>query len=383
MTNIDKIIDQVKILLTETKFEKAEILLKKIIEIDPTHYKAHINIGVIHSKLNKLKDAEKYFVKAIELKPDYELAYFNLGTTQNKLGKTKEAENSFKKAIEINSNYVEAYSNLGHLYLETDNLNSAEAYLNKAINLRPNFSEAHYNLGLTQSKKLRYDLAELSYKKAIEFKPNFIDAIHNLKKILRQNKLLFNIQKNKNKFIDNSTIETSLSKDPYIFKRKVEPELISELYKIETNELDNTKDVRYGNGVCSDYELFENNSKILKNVEKDLIEIMSQAVNSDIFIIESFFNILKTSSGLASHNHINDFDEIKNLTNKKYSLTYYLSVGDQESSEPGILKIYDPILEILPSPGTIIIFPSSRQHSVFYNGKTDRVMIGINFYALG
>jgi tetratricopeptide (TPR) repeat protein len=128
MTNIDKIIDQVKILLTETKFEKAEILLKKIIEIDPTHYKAHINIGVIHSKLNNLKDAEKYFVKAIELKPDYELAYFNLGTTQNKLGKTKEAENSFKKAIEINSNYVEAYSNLGHLYLETDNLNSAEAY---------------------------------------------------------------------------------------------------------------------------------------------------------------------------------------------------------------------------------------------------------------
>jgi Tfp pilus assembly protein PilF len=383
MTNIDKIIDQVKILLTETKFEKAEILLKKIIEIDPTHYKAHINIGVIHSKLNKLKDAEKYFVKAIELKPDYELAYFNLGTTQNKLGKTKEAENSFKKAIEINSNYVEAYSNLGHLYLETDNLNSAEAYLNKAINLRPNFSEAHYNLGLTQSRKLRYDLAELSYKKAIEFKPNFIDAIHNLKKILRQNKLLFNIQKNKNKFIDNSTIETNLSKDPYIFKREVEPELISELYKIETNELDNTKDVRYGNGVCSDYELFENNSKILKNVEKDLIEIMSQAVNSDIFIIESFFNILKTSSGLASHNHINDFDEIKNLTNKKYSLTYYLSVGDQESSEPGILKIYDPILEILPSPGTIIIFPSSRQHSVFYNGKTDRVMIGINFYALG
>ena len=383
MTNIDKIIDQVKILLTETKFEKAEILLKKIIEIDPTHYKAHINIGVIHSKLNNLKDAEKYFVKAIELKPDYELAYFNLGTTQNKLGKTKEAENSFKKAIEINSNYVEAYSNLGHLYLETDNLNSAEAYLNKAINLRPNFSEAHYNLGLTQSKKLRYDLAELSYKKAIEFKPNFIDAIHNLKKILRQNKLLFNIQKNKNKFINNSTIETSLLKDPCIFKRKVEPELISELYKIETNELDNTKDVRYGNGVCSDYELFENNSKILKNVEKDLIEIMSQAVNSDIFIIESFFNILRTSSGLTSHNHINDFDEIKNLINKKYSLTYYLSVGDQESSEPGILKIYDPIIEILPSPGTVIIFPSSRQHSVFYNGKTDRVMVGVNFYALG
>ena len=48
-------------------------------------------------------------------------------------------------------------------------------------------------------------------------------------------------------------------------------------------------------------------------MEKDLTKIMSQAVNSDIFIIESFFNILRTSSGLTSHNHINDFDEIENL----------------------------------------------------------------------
>ncbi len=109
---------------------------------------------------------------------------------------------------------------------------------------------------------------------------------------------------------------------------------------------------------------------------------MSEAVNSNIFIIESFFNILRTGSGLTSHNHLNDFDEIHNLTNKKYSLTYYLSVGDQECDEPGILKLYDPIEELLPSPGTIAIFPASRKHSVVYNGKTERVMIGVNFYSL-
>ena len=383
MTNIDKIIENVKTLLAEAKFEKAEVLLKNIIEIDPNHYKSYINISVIYVKLGKLKDAEEYLIKAIKLKPDHELAYFNLATTQNKLGKTEEAENNFKKAIQINPDYVEAYTNLGNLYLSIENLNSAERYLEKAINIRPNFSEAHYNLALTQSKKRRYDLAELSYKKAIEFKPNFKDAIHNLKKILREKKLLLHIQQHKKKNIDYSTIEKKISKDPYVFDRKVEAELIPELYQIETKELDNTNDVRYGNGVCSDYGLFENNSKILKSVEKDLTKIMTKAVNSDIFIIESFFNILRTSSGLTSHNHINDFDTREGLTNKKYSLTYYLSVGDQKSSEPGILKIYDPIIEMLPSQGTIIIFPSNRQHSVFYNGKADRVMIGINFYALG
>jgi hypothetical protein len=109
---------------------------------------------------------------------------------------------------------------------------------------------------------------------------------------------------------------------------------------------------------------------------------MSEAVKSDIFIIESFFNILRTGSGLTSHNHLNDFDKSHDLIKKKYSLTYYLSIGDQKCSEPGILKLYDPNQEILPSEGTIVIFPADRNHSATYGGKTDRVMIGINFYSL-
>jgi len=382
MKNIDKIIDQAKNLLLESKFDKAEILFKSIVKIDPSHYKAHTNIGVICIKLNKLDEAEKCFNKVIKLKPDFDLAYCNLATTQEKMGKIKDAENNFKKAIEINPDYVEAHVGLGTLYLGTNNLNNAELYLQKAIDLKPNFSEALYNLGLTQSKKNRDDLAELSYKKALQFKPNFKDAIHNLKKIIRQNKLLLSIKHNKKLKKSSYIGKSGLTENPYIFNRKVEPELISELYKIKTEELDNTKDVRYGNGVCSDYELFENNSAILKIVENDLTKIMSQAVNSNIFIIESFFNILRTGSGLTSHNHLNDFDQNKSLINKKYSLTYYLSVGDQKSEQPGILKIYDPILEILPSPGTIVIFPAGRQHSVSYNGRIDRVMIGINFYAV-
>ena len=87
---------------------------------------------------------------------------------------------------------------------------------------------------------------------------------------------------------------------------------------------------------------------------------------------------LPAGSGLKSHNHINDFDTKHNFINKKYSLTYYLSVGDQKCAEPGILKLYDPDHEILPSPGTIVIFPADRLHSSTYGGTKDRVMIGVN-----
>ena len=109
---------------------------------------------------------------------------------------------------------------------------------------------------------------------------------------------------------------------------------------------------------------------------------MKKAVNSDIFIMESFFNIFETGSGIASHNHINKFDQIKGLIDQKFSLTYYLDVGDQNCDEPGTLKLYNPDEEILPSNGTIVIFPANRKHSAVYGGKTDRVMIGVNFYSL-
>ena len=67
---------------------------------------------------------------------------------------------------------------------------------------------------------------------------------------------------------------------------------------------------------------------------------------------------------------------------QKYSLVYYLSVGDQTDSEPGILKLNDPVEDILPCDGMIVIIPANREHSAVYNGKTDRIMIGVNFYSI-
>ena len=124
---------------------------------------------------------------------------------------------------------------------------------------------------------------------------------------LRQNKLLLNIERVQKKISNNNNINSGLAENPFISKRSVETELINELYKIDSVDLDKTVDIRYGNGKCSDYELFENDSSILKKVEKELIVIMSKAVKSEIFIIESFFNILRSGSGLTSHNHLNDF----------------------------------------------------------------------------
>ena len=77
-----------------------------------------------------------------------------------------------------------------------------------------------------------------------------------------------------------------------------------------------------------------------------------------------------------------DKEPILSLAKQKYSLVYYLSVGDQECSQPGILKFYEPSEDILPSEGLITIFPADRYHSSVYGGSKNRVIVGVNFYCL-
>jgi tetratricopeptide (TPR) repeat protein len=263
--------------------------------------------------------------------------------------------------------------------------------LRQAITLKPDFAEAYYNLGITLQELGRLDEAEASYTQAIALKPDFAEAHSNLDILLNKKKLLMKIFEAK-KYRDNIKIrnldsEVRLVSNPFISNREVETNLISNLYKIRLKHLDKTKGPKtkgplFGNGKTTDFSFFKDNQSIIKDVENDLSVIMRQAVRSKIYVYESFLNIFNNGSGSLPHDHLDSFDKINNLINQKFSLQYYLSVGDQTCSEPGIFKLKDPDEEILPTNGMIMIIPASRLHSAVYNGKVDRVMIGVNFYSL-
>ena len=101
-----------------------------------------------------------------------------------------------------------------------------------------------------------------------------------------------------------------------------------------------------------------------------------------MFISDSFFNIFVSGSGQPPHNHIREQDFNFKLSLMKYSLVYYLDVGDQDSKDPGILNLHDPDEKILPTKGMIIIIRGNRLHSVSYHGNRERIMVGVNFYGL-
>ena len=376
-------------------YQKAKSCYEKTIEINPNYVGAHNNLGVIYKELGENQKAKSCYEKSIEIDPNYVGAHNNLGVIFKELGENQKAKECFKKVIEINPDHINTHFNLGIIFKELEENQKAKRCFEKVIEINPNYSEAHNNLGNVFKDLGNLQKAEECYEKAIKLKPNYKDAYDNLDYLLKEKRLLTKIGKIKNSddktkisFFKKNTTKSfltnlRLTSNPLILKRKVEAKLISQLYKIKFDKLDDPKlkNLHYGNGKTSDYKLFENDFAAIKNVEKDLINIMKEAVKSDIFIIDSFFNIFQKGSGVISHNHITNFDYNFGLLNQKYSLTYYLDIGDQNCSEPGVLKLQDPDKEILPSEGMILIFPASRKHSATYNGRKDRVMIGINFYS--
>ena len=364
----------------EGKTNIAQELYNQTLKINPNHSQALNNLGMIFQGLGENQKAKECYGKAIEVDPNYAMAHNNLGGIFGALGKNQKAKECFEKSIELNSNYAVAHHNLGVVFKELKENQKAKECYEKAIELNPNYAVAHYNLGVVFYQLGENQKAKECYEKAIEADPNYADAHNNLGILLRQIRLLSEIEQAKKSYKSN----LRLTSNPFISNRKVEAELISQLYKINSKKLDDVDPgyLRYGNGKSSDYELFENNFSTIKTVEKDLINIMKKTVKSDIFIMESFFNIFQTGSGIISHNHIVNFDVTHDLLDQKFSLTYYLDIGDQSCDEPGVLKLQDPDREILPSEGMIVIFPASRNHSATYGGKKDRVMIGVNFYSL-
>jgi len=263
---------------------------------------------------------------------------------------------------------------------ELGRFKEAEENYKKAITLKPDYAEAHCNLGILLYANSKKDLALASIQKSNELDPNFRVAA-----------VLLAVLKARRTREEGTVCDTlSLDKQPglilkpLIQYRGVEPSLVTKISEMNSRSLNNTTDARYGSGKCSlNFRLFEDPSPIIKKLATDLRKIMMEAVQSDIYIFDSFFNILN-AGGTTPHTHLNklDRDVQFNIGEQKYSLVYYLSVGDQNCSEPGILKLDEPAEDILPSNGKIVIIPANRLHSAVYGGKTDRIMVGANFYRL-
>jgi tetratricopeptide (TPR) repeat protein len=107
--------------LEEDSRSQAEAIAayKKVLELDPGHAAAYINLGTLYYNRQDYTRAEAHYRKAVEVDPRYALAYFDLGNVLDETGRVAEAINAYKSALQLAPTYADAHYNLALAYEKT------------------------------------------------------------------------------------------------------------------------------------------------------------------------------------------------------------------------------------------------------------------------
>jgi tetratricopeptide (TPR) repeat protein len=95
-----------------TTHAEAIAAYQKVLELQPAHAAAHINLGTLYYNRQEFGLAEKHYRAALEADPRYALAYFDLGNVLDETGRVQEAIQTYKAALQLAPTYADAHYNL-------------------------------------------------------------------------------------------------------------------------------------------------------------------------------------------------------------------------------------------------------------------------------
>jgi Flp pilus assembly protein TadD len=125
-------------------------------------------------------DAEVIYRKLLELNPRDHLTLANLGTVQMELGKLDDAERNLLGALELHANDAKTVSLIGLVKLRQQKLDDALGYLGRAAAMNPKDAEAHNYLGVVLSQKGQRTAAEAAFRMALKIAPEYGVAHFNM-----------------------------------------------------------------------------------------------------------------------------------------------------------------------------------------------------------
>ena len=95
---------------------QAIAVYERVLELDPMHAAAHINLGTLYYNRQDYTAAEDHYRKAIQIDPRYALAYFDLGNVLDETGRVADAIQTYLTALQLAPTYADAHYNLALAY---------------------------------------------------------------------------------------------------------------------------------------------------------------------------------------------------------------------------------------------------------------------------
>jgi Tfp pilus assembly protein PilF/2-polyprenyl-3-methyl-5-hydroxy-6-metoxy-1,4-benzoquinol methylase len=164
-------------------FPAADECCRRVLDIQPDHCEARINLGNVLYSQGKFDDAIIEYQRAIQISPNHAVAHSNLGNLLAAVGKNDEAAAAFQAAIALNPNLFIAFYGLGNLRLTQRLYDKAANCYKRAIQLNPDDATSHNKLGIVLTKEGKITEALASFREAVRLKPDYVEAYNNISNI--------------------------------------------------------------------------------------------------------------------------------------------------------------------------------------------------------
>lgn len=161
------------------EFEKAEIKLKKALELDDQNFDAYLHLAMMALLLNKHESAVFSAIAATEIKPDSAKALYVLGNAYNKIKAYDLAVKEFIKSLNIEPK-KETFNDMGAAFQKLNETDKAITAFNYALKEDPDFFDARVNRAVCFISQGKNKEAESELKKCIEMDSSYIPAIRAL-----------------------------------------------------------------------------------------------------------------------------------------------------------------------------------------------------------
>lgn len=186
----------------------AEAMYRKIVEVQPGHTEAWLQLVNVYERLGRpaeatacrqratpgqslsdcvhlgntlmdrgrLPEAIAAFEQALQIAPDRPEVHYNLGNVHVKAGNKDKAIACYLRALALRPDYPKARSNLGRTWLDQER--PAEALAQ--FQLMAESAQRSYNIGVALSRIGRTEDAIASYRQALTFQQDYADAYYGL-----------------------------------------------------------------------------------------------------------------------------------------------------------------------------------------------------------
>ena len=139
--------------------EGALVAFGEVLEVDPGHAQAHVNLIAVHGQLGDHEKASFHYGRAVSLKPDIAEAHYNFGVSSHFAGDVEGAAEAFRKALAINPHSADAHGNLGASLDSLGRAEEAARHFRLAIEQDPGHPIANFHLGRQLAERGDYQRA--------------------------------------------------------------------------------------------------------------------------------------------------------------------------------------------------------------------------------